>query len=159
MTTLTGWRAVSNPTTFTYDAESADHPRRGRIPQLTMNNETTINFTQKLYSIYYENVGVHVYPATDDTSYVTLVNKISNNEVLLLLGWLHSSDYLRDMTVDYGVIPFPKYSETQETYYSLPHDISNVYVLPITCSTDEMSHRAEAMVRGYKTSFPPIMVA
>lgn len=142
---------------FTYDAGIRVTTRNEEgIPQLTMNNENTVIFTEKLYKLFYENEGVHVYQASDDTSYVTLVNKLSNNEVLLLLGWLHSSDYLRDMEVDYGVIPFPKFDEKQETYYTLPHDVSNVVVIPITSSQTEMTAAVlEALAfEGYKNVIP-----
>lgn len=149
---------VSNLTDhFTYDAGIRVTTRNSEdIPVLTMNNEKTIAFTQKLYSLFYENDGIFVYPPTDETNQITLTGKLKNNEVLFLFGWFHTSDYLRDMTVDYGVIPFPKFNETQETYLSLLHDISTVYCLPITCSTSEMSAAVmEAMAfEGYKTVIP-----
>ncbi|MHB1152127.1 MAG: hypothetical protein ACYCWE_09475 [Eubacteriales bacterium] len=149
---------VSNLTDhFTYDAGIRATTRNADdIPELTINNEKTIAFTQKLYSLFYENDGVFVYPPTDESNYITLPGKLKNNELLFLFGWFHTADYLRDMTVDYGVIPFPKFDESQETYLSLPHDIATVYCLPITCKTAEMSAAVmEAMAfEGYKTVIP-----
>ncbi len=149
---------VSNLTDhFTYDAGIRATTRNtDDIPELTINNEKTIAFTQKLYSLFYENDGVYVYPPTDETNYITLPGKLKNNELLLLFGWFHTADYLRDMPGDYGVIPFPKFDETQETYLSLPHDIATIYCLPITCTTVEMSAAVmEAMAfEGYKTVIP-----
>lgn len=149
---------ISNLTDhFTYDAGIRATTRNSEgIPELTMNNEKTIAFTQKLYSLFYENEGVFVYPPTDETNYITLPGKLKNNELLILFGWLHTSDHLRDMAADYGVIPFPKFDEAQQTYLSLPHDIATVYCLPITCTTAEMSAAVmEAMAfEGYKTVIP-----
>ena len=39
----------------------------------------------------------------------------------------------RDMEDDYGVIPFPKYDDAQETYLSLVHDTANMYGVPVDC--------------------------
>lgn len=119
---------VSNLTDhFTYDAGIRATTRNSDdIPELTINNEKTIAFTQKLYSLFYENEGVFIYPPTNETNQITLPAKFKNNELLFLFGWFHTSDYLRDMTADYGVIPFPKFDESQETYLSLPHDIATV---------------------------------
>ncbi|MDD4772835.1 MAG: hypothetical protein PHZ09_04440 [Eubacteriales bacterium] len=149
---------VSNLTDhFTYDAGIRATTRNSEgIPELTMNNEKTVAFTQKLYSLFYENDGIHVYPPTEETNYITLPGKFQNNELLLLFGWLHISEYLRDMTADFGVIPFPKFDEAQPTYLSMPHDIATVYCLPVTCSTVEMSGAVmEAMAfEGYKSVIP-----
>jgi hypothetical protein len=149
---------VSNLTDhFTYDAGIRVTARNAEdIPELIMNNEKTVSFTQKLYSLFYENEGIMIYPPTDETNYVTLTGKLKNGEVLFLFGWFNTADYLRDMTTDYGVIPFPKFDDSQPSYLSLPHDISIVYCLPITCKTAEMSSAVmEAMAyEGYKTVIP-----
>ena len=50
-----------------------------------------------------------------------------NNELLAI-----ESATLRNMQNDYGILPFPKYDEKQETYYSLPMDWYTSFAIPRT---------------------------
>ncbi len=52
------------------------------------------------------------------------------------LGYM---SFWRDMEDDYGVIPFPKYDETQETYLSLIHDVAYMYGIPTDCQNVEIT--------------------
>lgn len=45
----------------------------------------------------------------------------------------------RDMEDEYGVIPFPKYDETQGTYLSLIHDVAYMYGIPTDCQNVEIT--------------------
>ena len=125
---------------FTYAAGIRATTRdENNIPVLTMNNEKTVNHTQKLYSLYYENPGVRVFPADYNSLDVVMPNKFNENELLYLPGWFYTSELLRNMDVDYAVIPFPKYDENEPTYLSLAHDISVTACLPTTCSKVEQA--------------------
>ncbi|MCQ2431508.1 MAG: hypothetical protein MJ175_02765 [Clostridia bacterium] len=142
---------------FTYDAGIRVTTRdANNIPQLTMNNEKTANFTQKLYSLYYENPGTHVFPPDYNSLDIVMPNKFNNGTLMFLPGWFYTSEQLRDMEVDYGVIPFPKYDENQETYLSLAHDIGTLTCVPSTCSkADDVSAVMEAMAfEGYRDVLP-----
>ncbi len=142
---------------FTYDAGIRATARdENNIPYLVMNNEQTVNYTQKLYSLYYENPGTRVFTADYDSLDVVMPNKFNANELLYLPGWFYTSEILRGMEVDYAVIPFPKYDEAQETYLSLAHDISVISCLPTTCSkVDAATAVMEALAfDGYKNVLP-----
>lgn len=142
---------------FTYNAGiRATERDENNIPYLMMNNEKTVTHTQKLYSLYYENPGVRVFPADYNSLDVVMPTKFNANELLYLPGWFYTSELLRDMDVDYAVIPFPKYDEAQEEYLSLAHDISVVSCLPTTCSkVDTTTAVMEQMAfEGYKNVLP-----
>lgn len=142
---------------FTYDAGiRATERDENNIPYLMMNNEKTVTHTQKLYSLYYENPGVRVFPPDYNSLDVVMPNKFNANELLYLPGWFYTSELLRNMDVDYAVIPFPKYDEAQETYLSLAHDISVITCLPTTCSKVDVSTAAmEALAfEGYRSVLP-----
>lgn len=47
--------------------------------------------------------------------------------------------YWRDMEDDYGVIPFPKYDEAQETYLSLIHNVAFMYGIPTDCQNIDVT--------------------
>ncbi|MCL2518270.1 MAG: hypothetical protein FWF15_06870, partial [Oscillospiraceae bacterium] len=142
---------------FTYDAGVRASKRNSNgIPELIMNNEHTINFTEKLYKLFYENPGVRIFPPHADSNNIVIPNKFMNNELLFDFGWFHTSEFLRDMNADYGIIPYPKYDEVQPTYLSLVHDSAFVYCIPVTCNKFEaVCAIFEAMAyEGYKTNYP-----
>ena len=60
------------------------------------------------------------------------------------------------MESGYGVIPYPKYDESQENYISLVHDSASLFFLPQTCSSMEESCAVlEAMcAETYRTVMP-----
>ena len=60
------------------------------------------------------------------------------------------------MESGYGVIPYPKYDETQKDYISLVHDTASLFFIPQTCSSvDESCAVLEAMcAETYRTVMP-----
>ena len=126
------------------------------IPEITMNNEKMVNFTEKMYQLYYENPGIFVFPPTQEAIDVTIPTKFKANEMLFMLGWFLSSEMLRDMDVDYGIMPYPKYDENQSTYLSLAHDVSTLACIPVTCDKiDMVTAVMETLAfEGYKSVIP-----
>lgn len=143
---------------FTYDAGIRASTRDSSgIPELTINNEKTINFTEKLYDIYYNNDGVYVFEPTGDSVDKVMPAKFAAGEMLYNPGWFYTADRLRDMESDYGVIPFPKYNEKEEKYLSLMHDTILVYCCPITIGNKFEPSCAvmEALAfEGYRLTLP-----
>ncbi|MBE6612885.1 MAG: hypothetical protein E7632_10380 [Ruminococcaceae bacterium] len=45
-----------------------------------------------------------------------LVTLFGQNNVAAMVGFLYNTEYLRDMTDDYGIVPMPKYDEQQKDY-------------------------------------------
>jgi hypothetical protein len=128
------------------------------IPQLTMNNEKMVSFTQKMYSLYNENAGIYQFPPDYNSLDIVIPNKFKASELLFMLGWFRSSELLRDMELDYGIIPYPKYDETEATYLSLAHDITTLVCLPTTVLADKVDMVCaviEALAfEGYKNVIP-----
>ena len=61
-----------------------------------------------------------------------LVN-FSEDNSMFLFGFLYNAEGLRDMKSDFGIIPYPKFDEEQENYYSITHDIMRIMFLPRNC--------------------------
>lgn len=142
---------------FTYDAGVRVTARdEDGIPYFVMNSERTVTFFNKIYDIFYNNVGGHVFPASDVTNNTTIPKKFMANELLFDFGWFYTSENLRDMKSDYGIIPFPKLDESQPTYLSLAHDIGPVFCAPLTCDKMEtVGAVLESMAyESYKTVLP-----
>ncbi|MCL2517278.1 MAG: hypothetical protein FWF15_01825 [Oscillospiraceae bacterium] len=112
------------------------------VPYLVMNSERTISFTEKLYKALYETVGGSFIPENS----LKFATDFKNDQILLLFGYFYTSENLRDMEIDYGIIPYPKYDEAQDTYLSVVHDIATLICLPNNCrKVDEVCAVLEAM--------------
>ncbi len=154
-----GMGAVTASTTdhMTYDAGIRCTTRgKDGVPVFTMNNEQTVKYADKLYNLLYNNPGVHVYKATQDTLRITLPNKLMNGEVAFMCGYFYSASLLRDMKTDYGIIPYPKLDETIDHYGALVHDSAMLVSVPVTCDCkDAVMAAIEAIAaENYRTVTP-----
>ena len=77
------------------------------------------------------------------------VPKMMANELLFFTNQLHVALNLREMQTDFGILPMPKYDETQEEYYSFGNNsFADCLIVPATCSDLDMTGNViEAM--GY----------
>ncbi len=126
------------------------------MPVLTLGDEASIRLTQKLYSLFYENEGVHIYEANQQTLRQTLPSKLMNGEVTFMCGYFYSAGLLRDMTADYGLIPYPKLDENVEDYRSLVHDSAQTVAVAAGCGKLEAVAAAieATAAENYRTVFP-----
>jgi hypothetical protein len=122
------------------------------VPYLVLNNERTASFAEKLYKLCFETVGGRA----DARDNLLNIQDFSNGNVLYLLGFLYTSEKLRDMEDDYGIIPFPKYNEEQDNYYAVVHDIATLMCLPTNCTkVEQVAAVLEAMAYySYKNVMP-----
>lgn len=127
------------------------------IPNLDKINTVT----SKLNSFLWNNNGC--VPLAESAYYVKddimLIDPMfSNDKLLFVTDWLYSTstDRMRGMTSEYGIIPYPKYDAGQEDYYSFVHDKFTVVGIPITVSdTGKIGAVLEAMAsEGQNTVMP-----
>lgn len=62
-----------------------------------------------------------------------------NNRALMLIGELKAADVFRSMDSTFGVLPIPKYNESQENYYSHLIYQAPVLVIPVTNNDSEFT--------------------
>ena len=92
-------------------------------PQLVMNNQRTTDIVDKLYDFYFETPGVYALNKTTENSiewpYVTS-QMFQNSQVIFSTGmFCDALVRFKDMTDDYGIIPYPKWDENQDKYYTM----------------------------------------
>ncbi len=120
---------------FQYDAGIVCTTRdEDGIPRLTLNNERTVDFANRFYSLYYENPGAKIF--VDDQIDKMMLDMFKNDELMFNPNWFYTCELLRDMEADYGIIPYPKLNEEQETYLTLVHDGTTTFCVPSTTSLD-----------------------
>ena len=69
--------------------------------------------------------------ASDDTP-GSYINIFEVERAMFVPAELSKTARLRDKDFSFGVVPFPKYDETQERYYAIPFYGTPVYTIPVT---------------------------
>ncbi|HBF14294.1 MAG TPA: hypothetical protein DDW30_01145 [Clostridiales bacterium] len=74
------------------------------------------------------------------TNVYELKNQFASDQIMFLTDLLYrtSTSAMRDMKSDYGVLPYPKYDTTQESYRSFVHDQMTIFGVPVTVSDSEL---------------------
>ena len=102
-----------------------------------MGEERFINVFQKIYDITYGS-GTYFKPA-GDFDVTDEQRKLFNNDQLLFMDCsFFYVQQLRSMETDFGIIPYPKYDENQDRYYSRV-SYYNAPIIPVTNSRHELT--------------------
>ena len=96
---------------------------KNNLPVLSLNTERTANVVKKLYQFCFDTPGGFMYGPeyTDD---VKNRQKFEDGESMFLFGFFYTAEAMREMTDDYGILPVPKYDESQQNYITF----GNAYV-------------------------------
>ncbi|MFA6948250.1 MAG: hypothetical protein WCQ72_04655 [Eubacteriales bacterium] len=117
-------RALTTGFHFDYTTRDTDG-----YPQIALFSEKFVEAYEKVYaSIHNDN-----YFYTDWGRDMFAVDR-----VLFFYDVLSSTDALRSMTSDYGIIPMPKYEESQEGYRTEVVDSASISLVPITATNTEL---------------------
>jgi hypothetical protein len=119
-------------------------------------NEKFLNAYSKLYEILHaqSTLATNLRNSTDDYG-LTL---FKNNYSLMRGGRMDISQSLKDMESDYGILPFPKYDQSQDKYYTTSADDYSLLCVPVTVNSDKyamIGAATEAIAaEGYRTVTP-----
>lgn len=107
------------------------------LPELSFVNEHSIEVVQKLNSFLHNNDDVFLPPV--GTPFADSMAAFSEGRVLFFTSTLGVSEKLRAMDDDFGILPYPKYDENQESYHSTSHDEFSLFVVPVDVKDPEMT--------------------
>lgn len=121
-------------------------------PVIVSENALNVQVMEKIYQLAYESDGVYLNkndPSENNANF-------SAGKAVYLTGFLYSSEFLRDMKDDYGILPSPKLTEEQSRYYELVHDIVELQFVPNTIQKlDAVSAVLELLAfEGHRTVMP-----
>ena len=125
----------------------------GKSIELTFMSEKLISAYEKIYNLHYNNVGFETLAAQYDEEKYFAEEKL----VFAPLRFSAAYNQLREMEAKYSMLPYPKYDENQEGYYTNADDKFSVFGLPLTSSSnlDFISTIFEALcAESYKTVYP-----
>lgn len=96
--------------------------------ELTLYNDKTNDISQKFMTMEQSQYCYNFQKITDGGSWPKM---FTNDQVLYFMSLFNEVQRFRDMQSDYGIIPNPKYDETQENYYcSLSAGLASFICVP-----------------------------
>lgn len=113
------------------------------VPEFVVDTERTANIIDMIRDIMH---GYGMYYNKADKSTVIPNMFMSGRNLFYYHALYESGTTFRNMEGDYGILPCPKYDETQAEYKTVAHDIYSLFCIPITCVKQELVGAAtEAM--------------
>lgn len=110
-----------------------------------LGTERDHGIVEKLNKLLYNTDGNYIFPASRTStanleSYGKVTSKFISGDILFLTSQMNDAvTDLRDMKSDYGILPFPKYEESQETYQTFSRSTHAVVGMPATCADYAMA--------------------
>jgi len=98
------------------------------FPTLNLDSERVINAYEKIYNLLYEGNKTYGYTGTTPERWNTPHIGVDSGRVLFCQWNLFNCELLRGAETDYGMLPFPKYDEHQEKYWS--NSWTGTYAIP-----------------------------
>jgi hypothetical protein len=121
------------------------------LPFLSVNSDKMVALVENVYRLFYENPGALV-----DTK-INAYNIFPNDTALFTPSYLYFYyDYYKNMDSDYGILPYPKFNEEQDTYSTRVQDGVSIWAIPVTVQNQEcVGATMEAMAaQSYRTVTP-----
>ncbi len=87
------------------------------LMELTLNTEKTVNILDKIYSIAQNKEVIYAYQRANWNDSL-LVTMFSGDQSLFLTQLIQLVPKMREMDSDFGILPYFKYDENQEKYYT-----------------------------------------
>lgn len=107
------------------------------LPVLEAETERLATLVEKAYALHFENPGCMI---VNDGEAGNMFNIFKEDRSLYTTAPLEYVCLLfGDMESDYGIIPYPKLDETQETYGTRVHDGLSLISVPIDCQKVEIT--------------------
>lgn len=115
------------------------------IMQFQGGNDLNISVMEKLHTLLYGGAGVYfpnitsAVPDMQDDYYAIADHFKAGNVFMMSAEFDDVVVLLRDMEDPYGILPFPKYDEAQDAYYSMSRSTHNCFVMPTTTKQPEIA--------------------
>ncbi len=110
------------------------------IPELTYFTEKTITALERFNDLYWgDNSTYTQFTAFNEPQATGVPDMFIGNQLLLVDAFLGHSAMLRDMETDFGILPRPKYDETQKNYKTTMHNAVSMICFPIIIADQTMS--------------------
>lgn len=110
------------------------------IPEMALGEEKVVDLVSRLSTIMTDPGSAVVFDGKTEYSAV-----FEEGRALFSTGEFSNAANFRDMTFDFGVIPYPKYDENQTEYYTTARSTYSCFGIPITADKTNCAAVLEAM--------------
>ena len=106
--------------------------------ELVLNTERMQSIVEKVYDIYHQNNSTYIWQSSIAYFPETQpLNMFANGKGLIASARLAGIPILRGMDTDFGIIPYPKFDESQKEYVSFSDGHSSMMAIPKTIQNTE----------------------
>lgn len=113
-------------------------------PEFVFGNERVVEAVSRITKLIWKTEGAF-FDSTGEQE--TAYNSIfRNSNVLFATGWLMHTDSYRSLDFNYGVLPYPKWDENQDSYKTTVLASHSVFAIPTDCNNTE---RAAAVCEAF----------
>jgi hypothetical protein len=128
------------------------------LPYMSFNSEKVFSALDAIYDVIYDtDVAFHTMRAFGDGGFIIRGGAMfQNDQALLMYIRMTEIENLRSMDTDFGILPFPKYDESQTDYISLVNSfIGSALCVPATADPDISGAVLEAMAYESRYTLKP----
>jgi len=108
---------------------------------LDVNEDKFYSILDKVIDFGHNTTGTMIDEGDDRSLSTTMAEKFASGSALFMSNKLHiaEEEILRNMQSEYGILPFPKWDENQDNYYSFAHDQYLSFAIPIVNPNPEIA--------------------
>lgn len=128
LTTTTGFSAA----TYQWGFGQTICRMENGMPELNFPNPRMNSIVEKIYDLYFNSEGVRSYAYNEDW-----LSIFTSNKAFMMDHYLYSAITMRDYKGEFGIIPYPKFDESQDKYYSIADGFHNAFAVPITTAAED----------------------
>jgi len=119
-------------------------------------NAHNTDVVERLCRFYHESDGIFFDKNTGGEAETVINSPFRNGNILMTGGWLMHADSYRELPFAYGVLPYPKFDESQEEYRTTTLTSYTVFSVPADCKdSDRTAAVLEAMASESWRSVTP----
>lgn len=111
-------------------------------------DDKAVDFVNKLYALYFENEGtLSWWPKNADPGSSKM---FTDGRTMFFLRGLNTimNAEMREMKMDFGILPYPKWDEAQEEYISFIHNSSAVVCCPVSADIERVNEEVSAVLEA-----------
>jgi len=103
------------------------------LPFTAMDSERSYAVIEKIYDLMYDNtVSYNYWDLSDSEPFKVTQKMFENNQAVFKITALQLVIRMRSMETNFGIIPMPKFEETQKEYAHYVHPIASALSVPAT---------------------------
>lgn len=117
------------------------------VPEYIGLTEKLLTAFEKLYPLNHAE-DTMCFSSIDNGSYESQ-KTFANGNVATMCNFLYSTEYLRDMKDDYGILPMPKYDDNQENYITQLGTSTSMFFVPLTTTDVNLTSKVMESLSYY----------